>query len=192
MKIDTFLENLGIANHPGLRVERRLMGYENFTFGCRIALCRANVRHLAHELGHAAQFGGKHFARRARQYGFNFKMRTVDVVGTICQEPNTAQATVRELETFAFQAHLLELAGVRINHANYFKQAARLMTSYMPDWYCVPGESEAERFKWCVQKAKALYARSTPQEVLARLIGWLDETAKHLTNEASARPAIET
>jgi hypothetical protein len=185
MKIDTFLENLGIAYHPGLRIERRLMGYENFTFGCRVTLC-PSARHLAHELGHAAQFGPKHFARRARQYGFNFKMRTVEVADEVCDEPNTAHATVRELETFAFQAHLLELAGVRINHANHFKHAARIMTNHMPDWYCVPGESEAERFKWCVQKAKALYARARPDDVLARLKGWLDETAKHLATQQLA------
>lgn len=186
MKIDTFLENLGIADHPGLRIERRLMGYENFAFGCRITLCQPSARHLAHELGHAAQFGPKHFSRRARQYGFNFKMRTVDVVGTICVEPDTAQATVRELETFAFQAHLLELAGVRVNHARYFRRAALIMTNHMPDWYAVPGESEAERFKWCVQKAKALYTRTPADVVLARLKGWLDETAKHLATQPLA------
>lgn len=190
MKIDTFLENLGIADHPGLRIDRRLMGYENFTFGCTITYRKASARLLAHELGHAAQFGPQHFARRARPYGYVFKMRTITVEGmrgpVICDEPVTAQSTVRELETFAFQAHLLELAGIRVDHYRYFRHVARLMTFHMPDWGSVPGETEADRFKWCVAKAKALYTRTPAEVVLARLKGWLDETAKHLATQSLA------
>ena len=190
MKIDTFLENLGIANHPGLRISRRQTGYANFTFGCSLPFRNACTRLLAHELGHAAQFGPQHFRRRARSYGYVFKMRKVTVQGTyhdvICEEPITAQATVRELETFAFQLRLLELAGVRVNHYRYFRHAARLMTFHMPDWGCVPGEKEADRFKWCVHKAKALYARTPADVVLARLKGWLDETANHLATQSLA------
>ena len=186
MKIDTFLENLGIADHPGLRIERRLQGYRDFTFGCRAGPGRANVRNLSHELAHAVQFGPARFSHRAGPYGFNFRMRKVQVLGDFYDEPITAHATVRELETFALQLHLLELAGARINRVRYFNYAARLMTSFMPDWGCVPGESEAERFAWCVQKAKAFYAWHCPKTALTRLKGWLDETAKHLATEPLA------
>ena len=186
MNIDTFLQKLGVADHPGLRIDRQLMGYQDYTFGCRITSCRPSPCHLAHELAHAAQFGPKHFERRARQYGFDFKMRTVEVFGHVYSEPNTAHATVRELQTFAFQAHLLELGGVRVNHGRYFRRAAVILTNHMPDWHAVPGKTEAERFKWCVNKAKTLYELTPAHVVVTRLNGWLDETARFLATQPAA------
>jgi len=181
MNIDVFLQNLGIANHPGLRVEPRQEGYKNFTFGCRVIPGEPDVEDLAHELAHAAQFGARHFRQRARAYGFNFRMRQVLADdGELWDEPITPQATLRELETSAYQAHLLELAGVSVDHEALFNAAARTMTFFMRDWYCVPGESEAERLAWCVQQANAFYAARKPEAVVRRLRKWLDKTEKHL------------
>lgn len=187
MKIEVFLQNLGIANHPGLRVSHRLQGYWNFTFGCRAGPVRANICDLSHELAHAAQFGPRYFKARASETGFSFRLRKVLVLGSYYDEPITAKATLRELDTFAYQAHLLEMAGVRFDRASFFKHAAHLMTSYMPDWYCVPGASTDARMVWCVERANAFYARRKPHTVLRRLIGWLDETERYLVG---AQPAF--
>ncbi|KVP16968.1 hypothetical protein [Burkholderia ubonensis] len=180
MKIDTFLQNLGIAEHPGLRVDKKLMGYRDYTFGCRVTYSRPTVRHLAHELAHAAQFGPRNFRYRAHPYGFEFRSRRIFLLGQFYHEPRTAKATLRELDTFAYQAHLMELAGVRFNRERLFRHAARLMTAYMHDWHCVPGNSAAQRKTWCVAQLNAFYARRKPETVLRRLHGWLDATEKHL------------
>ncbi len=180
MKIDVFLQNLGISGHPGLRVSRRSEGYRNYTFGCRAGPCKANVRDLAHELAHAAQFGPRSFKNRAFEYGFDFRMRQVLVLGRYYSEPRTPQATLRELDTFAYQAHLMELAGIKLDRSRFFKHAADLMTRFMTDWYCVPGDDEQARKAWCMERVNALYARRKPETVLRRLKGWLDETQVRL------------
>jgi hypothetical protein len=180
MNIDVFLKNLGISDHPGLRVDLRLEGYRDFTFGCRIITGEPEAEDLAHELAHAAQFGARHFRRRARVYGFNFRMRQVEVDGELYDEPITTQGTLRELQTSAYQAHLLEFAGVPVDHDSYFEAVARTLNFFMKDWYWVPGDSNEERMAWCVQQGKAFYAQTRPETVLRRLRKWLDKTEKHL------------
>lgn len=180
MKISTFLENLGIAGHPGLRVDASREGYRDFTFGCRVVYGKPHLKHLAHELAHAAQFGPRYFRFRAFEFGFNFRLRKVFLLGQYYSEPKTPQATRRELETFAYQAHLMELAGVEFSRDRLFQHAASLMTRFMADWHCVPGNTVAQRRAWCIAQANAFYARRKPATVLRRLRGWLDETEKHL------------
>lgn len=186
MKIDMFLQNLGIAGHPGLRVDTKLIGYEDYTFGCRVTLSRPTVRHLAHELAHAAQFGPRNFKYRAFRSGFNFRSRRVFLMGQYWDEPRTAGATLRELDTYAYQTHLMELAGIRFNRERLFRMAALIMTTHMHDWHCVPGTSKAERRAWCMQQLHACYARRKPQTVLRRLNGWLDETEKLLATQGDS------
>lgn len=177
MKINTFLKKLGIAGHPGLRVDPKLEGYQDFTFGCRAGPVEPNVNDLAHELAHAAQFGPRYFKFRAFKHGFQFRMRQVELLGRFYSEPSTPQATTRELDTFAYQAHLLQLAGVKLDLDKHFEEAADILTRFMPDWWAVPGDTSAERKAWCVAQGKRFYERRKPQTVLNRLRGWLDLTA---------------
>ncbi|KVP75126.1 hypothetical protein WJ96_05025 [Burkholderia ubonensis] len=186
MKINVFLKNLGIADHPGLRVELKRSGYQDYTFGCRVLYGRPTVKDLAHELAHAAQFGPRNFRYRAFEHGFDFRLRKVLLLGQYYSEPRTHQATRRELETFAYQAHLMELAGVVFCRDKLFLHAASLLTRFMADWHCVPGNSAAERRAWCVEQANAFYARRKPETVLRRLKGWLDETEKHLVAQGDS------
>lgn len=180
MKIEIFLKNLGIHAHPGLRIDRRLTGYQNFTFGCRVAFSRANVRDLAHELAHAAQFGPSAFETRALEHGFAFRTRFKYWNGQGYADPRTARSTLRELETFAYGAHLLQLAGERLDLDRYFSEAARLMTKFMPDWAMVPGDTEKARKAWCKKQAFHYYERRKAATVQRRLIAWLDLTAEKL------------
>lgn len=91
--IDTFLERLDIAGHPGLRVSRKVEGYRDYTFGCRAGPSRASVRNLAHELAHAAEFGAGNFSKRCFMGSFVFKVRKVNVMGQLYPEPRTCNAT---------------------------------------------------------------------------------------------------
>ena len=178
--IENFLQKLGIADHPGLRVKLKQEGYKNFTFGCATGPSGPNVTDLSHELAHACQFGARYFAYRALPAGFRFKLREIFVYDRYCIEPKTAQATCRELDTFAYQLHLLELAGEVVDHAEYFVYAAGLMTQFMHDWWHIPGKGESERKAWCVKRAKSCYAKHKPATVKRRLIAWLNATQNHL------------
>lgn len=180
MKIDDFVIKLGISDHPGFRLDQNLSGYRDYTFGCRAGPGRKNLLDLAHELAHAAQFGPRYFRYRASEHGFIFRVRKVYLLGRYYDDPRTAQATIRELDTFAYQAHLLEFAGIKLNRDHLFHYAARILTRFMHDWAFVPGADDAQRELWCVQKAQELYARRKQATVLRRLKGWLDETEKRL------------
>jgi len=188
MDIDQFLQKLGIADHPGLRVAKNREGYRDYTFGCRAGPGAATISDLAHELAHAAQFGPRYFKTRARAHGFDFRLRRVWIYNQYCIDQRTTQATCRELDTFAYQAHLMELAGVPFDREDLFKHAADLMTRFMHDWYCVPGDSTEERKAWCIEKAKAYYARRKADTVLRRLNAWLDLTHQHLRKTEEATP----
>lgn len=177
MKINDFLQELGIAGHAGLRFDPKLEGYSNFTFGCRAGPVQANVHDLAHELAHAAQFGPRYFSHRATSFGFVFKLRKVELFGRHYVEPKTAQATMRELDTFAYQAHLMQLGGELLDLDSFFADAAEVLTRFMPDWWAVPGDNTEDRRSWCIAQAKLYYARRRPETVRKRLIGWLDRTA---------------
>lgn len=182
MRIDVFLKNLGIADHPGLRVNPKLEGYRDYTFGCHAGPTSPNVMDLSHELAHAAQFGARYFKYRAAEYGFVFKLHRVKVLGQYYVEPRTAGATIRELETFAYQAHLLQAAGETLNLDRFFKHGADLMVRFMPDWFCIPGDTEDERRAWCIEKSRYFYRRRKRETVLRRLKEWLDETERHLAD----------
>lgn len=180
MNTRQFVSKLGILAHPGFRYNRELQGYRDYTFGCVAGPSEPDLYNLAHELGHAAQFGPEAFRYRATQTGFHFKTRRIWVYDRYCLEPRTNQGILRELETFAYQAHLLEAGGVKLNMPNFLKDAAHLMVSYMPDWYNIPGGNNEERQAWCVAKIEQFYTGVNQGVALARLNGWLDCTAKRL------------
>lgn len=184
MEIKDFIRSLGIENHPGLRVNPKLEGYRNYIFGGSSGPGPATVKNLSHELAHAAQFGAKHFHKRACERGFQFKLRTVMVADQLCDEPLTTKATVRELETFAFQAHLLQTGGVSLDLAEFFSHAAMLMVKFMPDWYNIPGKSDEARQLWCATRCQKFYEQRKPETVLSRLVAWLDATQTHLATHS--------
>lgn len=194
--IQTFIERLGIAGHPALRISRRQEGYRDYTFGCRAGPGRASVRNLAHELAHAAEFGAAAFSRRCFMGSFCFKIRKVKVLGQYYCEPRSCGATLRELRTFALQLHLLQHAGVRVNARRFACDAAHLMTSYMHDWWQIPGKDERERKEWCARQVLEHHARTSAEDAIQEINGWLDATARRMTRQssdrtqASARPSL--
>lgn len=172
------LIRLGLAGHPGLRFRASLEGYADYVFGAR-AGPSVDVHNLFHELAHAAQFGPQAFRQRTFHGSFVFKMRKVTVLGQRYAEPLTSSATERELSTFAYQLHLMRLAGCKIAARAFFAEATRSM-AYMPDWYNVPGDDAEQRHAYCAQRAMELFEQLCEQSSLERLRAWLDKTAKRL------------
>ena len=89
-------------------------GYRDYAFGGR-AGPSIGVRNVFHEMAHAAQFGRDSFRQRATAEGYKFKVRTIFVFDRYCQEPRSGQATYRELDTFAYQLHLMRAAGMKVD-----------------------------------------------------------------------------
>lgn len=185
--IQTFLERLGIADHPALRVSRQHEGYRDYTFGCRAGPSGASVRNLAHELAHAAEFGAAAFSRRCFMGSFCFKVRKIRVMGRYYPEPRTCSATQRELRTFALQLHLLQHAGERVDVSAYLRDSAKLMTQFMHDWWRIPGHDEKQRIQWCQQQILDHHSRTSPETVVLELKAWLDKTHARLRRQARAK-----
>lgn len=184
--IQTFIERLGIAGHPALRISRRQEGYRDYTFGCRAGPGRASVRNLAHELAHAAEFGAGAFSRRCFMGSFRFKVRKVKVIDQYHAEPRTCNATRRELRTFALQLHLMQHAGERVNAQAFTRNAADSIVRFMHDWWNIPGDSEQSRKRWCAQQILDHHARTSAEGAIAEIKAWLDATQRRLTRRPMA------
>lgn len=170
------LARLPMAKHPALRILPWQEGYRNYLFGARSGPS-VQVSSLFHELGHAAQFGVGMFRTRATEQGFYFKVPQIFVYDRYCVGPKTGQATARELETFAYQLHLMRVAGCKQTDAEFFEYCGRLMR-FMHDWWHIPGESDEERATYCSQQIATYYAQIDRKDALARLEAWLDATSR--------------
>lgn len=179
LRLQRLPDNLG--QHPGLLFNITLQGYRDHTFGGR-AGPSVHLSHLFHELAHAAQFGPKQFARRAKPHGFVFKTPTVCVQGRQYDEPDTRQGVERELDTFAHQLHLMQAAGLKTAPETFISYSATLMR-FMPDWYHVPGENEEKRFAFCRDHMRKRYAALTQATVLDSLRAWLDATHRRVSRQ---------
>jgi len=170
------LQRLGIYGHPGLRFSTKVEGYKDYVFGARAGPSVSTIN-LFHELAHAAQFGPEEFRKRNLHGFFGFKMRKVEVLGQVFDEPLTCSATERELSTFAHQLHLMRLAGCKIDARAFFAEAILSMV-FVPDWINVPGANDQERHDYCIRRTMDMFDRLSPQESLDRLIAWLDLTKR--------------
>lgn len=164
------LKRLSIWGHPGLRVRLGAEGTRDYVFGCR-AGPSVQFEHLAHELAHAVQFGAKSFEDRMLPTGrFRFGCRQLEVMGQFYDEPLTDQCTRREVETFAIQRHLLELAGYCIDVDRFTKDVSST-AEFLPDWHQHPRPTRLDSIGDMLQLH---YERWTKDTVLEELLAWLD------------------
>jgi len=180
------LARLPVATHPGLLFNPGVEGYRDHTFGGRAGPMESPLN-VFHEMAHACQFGATEFAKRASPEGFLFKTKRIFVYNRYCIEPATSQAVERELDTFAYQLHLMRKVGYKVTDSQFLQDSAKLM-QHMPDWYLVPGSSKELRMAWCVKLIEEKYAALTQAEVLDRLEAWLDKTWARLRRKATRRP----
>lgn len=167
-----------LGRHPGLLFSPAVQGYRDYTFGARSGPS-VQVRHLFHELGHAAQFGPEQFADRVNPQGFVFKMRQMECMGRFYDDPHTMQATERELDAFAHELHLMQACAIKCHVDTFVPYCASTMR-LMEDWACVPGGSGKARHAECMLKLRAFYESVTQEQVLDKLEGWLDLTRQSL------------
>jgi hypothetical protein len=180
------LGRLAAARHPAFFFNPGVEGYCGYVFGGRAGPAIA-VRNVFHEMAHAAQFGEDNFRHRAVRHGFVFKVRKVTVFGESYPEPNTAQATEREMDTFAHEWHLLRNAGYRLNLAQFLQDKVQVM-NYMPDWYMVNGENEKARHATLRALLLEKLESKVGEDAHPRLEAWLDRTQKRLKREKDGWP----
>lgn len=168
----------GIGKHPALKINPWVEGYKDFTFGGSAA-GHSHISNVFHELAHAAEFGARRFQHRASHSGFRFKIPRKFVFNTLVCEPCTVQITMREIRTFAYQIHLMQAAGLRVNIGVQFTEMAELC-DWLPDRWNIPGNTDSEKREWCRNEIISHYLDVTQQEVLGKLEGWLD--ANHRAN----------
>src|SRR5690606_19726332 len=107
-----WIARLPVGRHPAMFFSPEMEGYIDYCFGGR-AGPDIGISHLCHELAHAAEFGPDTFKYRAYMGSFRFKMRKIFVIDRYCIEPDTNQATLREIRTFAHQLNLMRLMGFK-------------------------------------------------------------------------------
>lgn len=180
------LKRLPLSRHPALFFNPWVEGYREYAFGGR-AGPSVQASSMFHEMAHAAQFGAEMFRTRATDIGFHFKVPRRFVYDRFCAEPRTNQATLRELETFAYQLRLMRSAGYKLDDAAFAAYSARLM-QYMHDWWHVPGDGDEERAAYCAGHILEFHARLSPAAVLDRLEAWLDATARRLKRRKQVFP----
>lgn len=178
------LMRLPVARHPALFFNPWAEGYRNYAFG-GAAGPSVHASNMFHELAHAAQLGPDMFRTRATDTGFHFKVPQRFIFDRYCCEPKTGQATHRELQTFAYQLHLMRAAGYKIDDDRFMADSAKLMR-FMHDWYHIHGDDDEGRAHWCREQIATHYAGSRCSEVVDRLEGWLDATQRRLDRIAKS------
>lgn len=176
-EINSFLRHYGLDDHPGMRIVPDMTGYKNYSFGCSAGPIDPGVNNLCHELGHAVQFGCDNFETRVHQSGFLF-FNPVD-----CRSYKTCEPILRELETFAIQAHLLNHYFDDFDLDEFVTFSIKLMQDWMYDWYNVPGDSHVERIEYCNDKFMDFYNQRDIFSILHVLFDWLDLTHNRIENE---------
>ena len=166
------------GSHPALRCNPRLEGYFGHVFGGR-AGPSIQISNTFHELGHAVDFGADQFNQRAPDGEFVFRLNEIFVYDRICVEPTTYQGIERECRTIAYQIHLMESTGKRVNLSNTILYWAKCL-EWLPDWYNIPHQSNnindrrLDRIQWCCDRIVQEYQSVTQDWCIDRLVEWLD------------------
>jgi hypothetical protein len=163
------LARLSFSRHPAFSYKVRQEGYKDFVFGARMGPS-AGFGGLAHDMGHAVDFGPENFDTRCTRYGFEFHVPQVEIMGEYYPECVTGQASERECRAFGIEWKFLEAAGVYVDE-NIFLAHVCGSLGFMPDWIAYHQKPEEVR--------ALLHAgrdRFTMAEICDRMVGWLDQT----------------
>lgn len=163
-KITDLLSYYGLIDHPGMKISPSKTGYNNYSFGCSAGPIDPNISDLCHELAHAVQFGTHNFDSRVSAGSFNF---------TYQDEYATYQPSLRELETFAIQAHLLNSFCEDFDLDAYIDYSINLTIAWMHDSHNIPGNKRADKKDYCFDRFMDFYLKHDLLTILNELFGWL-------------------
>jgi len=112
--------------------------------------CRAGPSieawHFCHEVCHFVEIDDE----RMLMQNWGLRVPEKWVIDRFVCEPETLQATERELRTLAYQWHLHKLLNIKSTPAAMVSALV-----YMPDFWLVPGgwsKNDEKRLKWCADR----------------------------------------
>lgn len=136
----------------------------------------ALISNLVHEMSHFVEID----EGRMTEFGWGLHVPEIHIAGRLCLEPQTRQATERELRVIAFQVNVLEYLG--------FPRSVRDLVEpldWMPDWVFVPIEDGSSAFgedrshklsyreitksqkRWCAKEVERLRPTFTAERFIA-------------------------
>lgn len=153
--------------HPAFQWSMEIQGYSDYTFGaCAGPAC--GFGNLAHELAHAVEFGAKNFNDRAPSGYFVFHVPSVEVLGVVCREPMTNQASMRECRVAGIEKRILREAGYKIDDTLFAEYYCRLL-NHLPDSLYMKASMVAPTIEHS-------YAEWPIERIRSELSAWLDKT----------------
>lgn len=168
-------QNFPLAHHKGFFWNFNQEGYRDYTFGCRSGPVRC-LSALAHELGHAIEFGAKSFEFRAKDCHGRFRFqepRQWAYDRYVC-EPQSGVMSEREARALGIEARLMELFTGHTLDMEDFKAYCFRLREFLPDWHFYSQREEA--YKQLVQDTYEAFETS---RCLSELNRWFEKT--HLT-----------
>lgn len=162
-------------NHPAFKYSFSLTGYRNYSYGA-VTGPTISISNIFHEMAHSIEFAmsGDDIEQRSRGGQYHFHVNSTLINGQLYDEVTTNQATLRECRTFAIQIKLMHLVGFKSDLNEFARYSARL-TTWLPDWYLIEGDSENERMKWCCDFILRHYNELNKNELYESFGKWLDE-----------------
>lgn len=161
-------------------------GYKNYTFGAVTGPTFA-ISNIFHEMAHAIDFvlSGDDLESRTKGGRFWFNTNEIEINGRLYEQVNTTQCTERECRAFAIQIKFMHMVGFKTN-LNCFAQYSAKLTTWLPDFYLIHGDNEAERIQWAKNHIIDLYNNLSEDEIFKAFQTYLDSIFSFKTIKLSA------
>lgn len=169
------MNEIGFLSHPAFSYSFSTSGFSKFTFGAVTGPAIA-ISSIFHEMAHAIEFvlSGDDIQARTEGGKYNFFVKKIALNGQLYEQVETSQCTSRECRTFAIQIKLMHMVGFKTDLERFAAYSAKL-TTWLPDWFLIDGDSQSERVNWCKNHIIELYSDFNDQEILEAFQSWLDE-----------------
>lgn len=161
-------------DHPAFGYSFETTGFQKYKFGA-VAGPSIDIDNLYHEMSHAIDFVlcGDDIESRTMGGKYNFKVKMTEINGSLYEQVETDQCTMRECRVFAIQMRLRHMLGYK-NSLDMMAAGYARLTVWLPDWFLIEGNSEAERINWCKNHIIKLYHQYQEQQLLDAFQVWLD------------------
>lgn len=135
--------NLGWLHQDGFRYDWKVQGYkpDSRTFGAK-AGPQSSVTDLIHEVSHGIVCALDGELWRLERYSYGLTVRQVEVLGQLCVEPLTGQATALECRVIGIQKAIQDDLGIP-SEGFYHRYVKSL--HFMPDWIFFGGRNRHRR-----------------------------------------------
>lgn len=162
-------------DHPAFKYSFKHSGYSKYSYGA-VTGPSISISNIFHEIAHSIEFAmsGDDLLQRSRGGKYQFNVNYKAINGELYIEPATTQITLRECRTFAIQIKFMHMVGFKTNLEKFARYSAKL-TTWLPDWYLVEGDTQDERVKWCCDFILSYYSKLNSNELYESFGKWLDE-----------------